>query len=266
VAVRNGRVLDVAVGLTTNTALGAANCTRKRENMENANNPASRLHEILSKLVRIPKTNPCAISFAMILAVPPNNALLLFERIARMAALAQRAREQVLASGDPDVDYFLKWLPQVETAFSTLALPGALAGFTDRIDPVTLERIQFCGIMLSRRSREPQLIKEELAHLSQEIEQMIGEVKESQIDEDVRRYMLRHLSLISEALREYDLFGPGRIQDEVDAAVGSICSHQPEAKRAGDKYWDLIVRIGSLVQTAAAGLYIADFLKLIPGH
>jgi len=183
-----------------------------------------------------------------------------------MAALAQRAREQVLASGDRDAGLFLEWLPQVERAFSTLSLPGALSGFTDRIDAVTLEKIRFCGIILSRRSSEPSLAKEELAHLSQEIEQMIGEVKESQIDEGVRHYMLRHLLLISQALKEYDLFGAGRIQDEVDAAVGSICSHQPEAKRAGDKYWDLIVRIGSLVQTAAAGLYIADFLKLIPGH
>jgi hypothetical protein len=235
--------------------------------MEKPNNPASRLHELLSKLVRIPKTNPCANSFAAILEVPSDNVLLLFERVARMAALAQRAREQVIASGDPDADLFLEWLPQVERAFSTLSLPGALSGFTDRIDAVTLERIRYCGIMLARRSSEPELVKEELAHLSQEIEQMIQEVKGSQIDEGVRHYMLRHLSLISQALMEYDLFGPDRVRDEVSAAIGSALFRQAEAKRAGEKYWNLVFRVGNTMQAAAAGLYIAEqFFKLIPGH
>jgi hypothetical protein len=57
--------------------------------------------------------------------------------------------------------------------------------------------------MLSERFGEPELAKEELAHLSKEIDELIKEIKESQIDESARQYLLRHLFQISQALRGY---------------------------------------------------------------
>jgi hypothetical protein len=78
--------------------------------------------------------------------------------------------------------------------------------------------------------------------------------------------VLRHLSTILEALREYDLFGAERIREEVSVAIGSAFFHR-QAQRAGEPYWNLVIKIGNLVQTGAATAYLAsEFLKLLPGH
>ncbi len=183
-----------------------------------------------------------------------------------MIALADRAREQVDASNDPEIEHYLEWLPQVMQAFSNLSLAGPIGALTDQISAVTLERLRFCGIMLSSRRGEPQLVVEEVQHLREEIDELIKEIKESPIDEPVRQYALRHLLKLSEALREYELFGSERIVEELGAAIGSMFLHPNEARGAGEKFLAILLKVGSLVQAGAAGLYIAQVMKLLPGQ
>ncbi len=235
--------------------------------MKKPNNPASRLHEVLSKLAAMPTMNPCRQALASALEVSPNDSLLLFDRIARMADLAQRAKEQVLASGDDDANHFLEWLPKVEIALANLSLPGHLSGFTGQISPVALENLRLCGVMLSRQSREPELVDEEIMRLFKEIDGLIEEVKASAISPAVRDYVLRHLLRISQALRDYRLFGAEPIRGEVEAAVGSVIFHPVEAKDAGERYWGLIVKIANLMQIGGAAVAITSgMLQLLSRH
>jgi hypothetical protein len=230
------------------------------EKKEKPKNPASRLYSILSRLKQIPGTNPCASSFGAILEVPDNHMLLL-ERAGRVTALMRRAREQTLTLNVSE-DY-LEWFEPIQSAFLNLNLGATLESFTGRLSPVTLEQLKLCGIRLSECLGEPELAKEEAAHVSEEIDELIKETKESQMDERVRQYALRHLFQIAQALREYGLFGADPIREQVSGAIGSAFFQRSEAQAAGKKYWDVITKVGVLVQTGAAAIYIEQFTKLL---
>ncbi len=229
---------------------------------EKPKNPASRLYSILSRLKQIPGTNPCASSFGGILEVPGSNQMLLLERVGRATALMRRAREQTLALNAPE--HYLEWFEPVQNAFFNLNLGATLEEFTQKLSPVTLEQLKFCATNLSERFGEPDLAKEEAAHVLEEIDELIKETKESQMDESVRQYSLRHLFQIAQALREHELFGAERVQEEIERTIGSICFHENEARDAGEKFWDIVRKVGSLVQPVAGLVNIAHFMKLLP--
>ncbi len=230
---------------------------------EKPKNPASRLYSILSRLKQIPGTNPCASSFGGILEVPGSNQMLLLERVGRATALMRRAREQTLALNAPE--HYLEWFEPVQNAFFNLNLGATLEEFTQKLSPVTLEQLKFCATNLSERFGEPDLAKEEAAHVLEEIDELIKETKESQMDESARQYVLRHLSQIAQALREYELFGVDPVREQVSGAIGSALFQQREAQAAGKKFWEFIFnRVCPLVQTGAAAIYIGEqFTKLL---
>jgi hypothetical protein len=224
-------------------------------------NPASRLHSILSRLKQIPGTNPCASAFGGILEVPGSNQMFLLERVGQVTALMRRAREQTLALNAP-ADY-LEWFDPIQNAFFNLNLGTNLEDFTRKLSPVTLEQLKFCATNLSEHFGEPELAKEEATHVLEEIDALIKETKESPMDESARQYVLRHLSQIAQALREYELFGVDPVCEQVSAAIGSAFFQQKEAQAAGKKYWDLVCKVCTLVQTGAAVIYIEQFTKLL---
>jgi hypothetical protein len=234
------------------------------------NNPATRLHVLITRLKQIPPSNPCASSFAAVLEVPAANNFLLLERIGRLMTLARRAKEQALACEVSTSDPHLEWVPAVEHAFMSFSLGGNLATFTEKIDAVTLQQLRFCGILIGARFGEPDLAKEEAVQLVEEIEELIKEIGESSIDESVRQYALRHLLQIAQALREYHLFGAERIREEVSAAIGSAFFHQEEARSAGEGYWIVIDKVFdkvcTLVQTGAAVAVMETFRRSLLGH
>src|SRR5438128_1324611 len=79
----------------------------------------------------------------------------------------------------------------IQKAFVNCNLGATLEEFTRMLSPVTLEQLRYCGTMLSERFGEPELAKEEAAHVLREIDGLIKETKESQMDEGARQYVLR---------------------------------------------------------------------------
>jgi hypothetical protein len=191
-----------------------------------------------------------------------DNQMLLSERIGRLTALMRRAREQALDLNAPE-DY-LEWFEPVQAALFYLNLGSTLDGFTAKLTTENMVQLRFCGTWLSEHFGEPELAKEELAHVVEEINELIKETKESQMDESARQYVLRHLFQIAQALREYELFGVERVQEEIESTIGSICFHEREARDAGEKFWDIVRKVGNLVQPVAGLFNIAHFMKLIP--
>jgi hypothetical protein len=130
------------------------------------NNPAGRLHLLLMNLKNIPKTNPSIPSFAAVLN-SPNDTVLLIQRIARIAALVERAKERVLATREGDTEIFLEWVHPIQVAFTSFSLSGQIGDFTDRYDAIVLERLRFCAHMLSQRSSDPELLAERIEKRSE---------------------------------------------------------------------------------------------------
>jgi hypothetical protein len=235
--------------------------------MATFNNPAGHLHQLLVNLKNMerggqPQTVP---AFAAVLNTSTNDTIVLIQRIARMAALVQRTKERVLAIKDEDTAIYLEWLVPIQTAFSALSLSGALSSFTERYDAVALERLRFCAHMLSRRASEPELVAEELAKVQKEVDELIKEIKESETDAFLKEYMLRHLNSISDAIREYNLFGSDRIREEVSTAIGSAFFYPKQAKQPRKEYWEVVSHVADLAQIVASAVVIGEaFVKFLP--
>lgn len=233
--------------------------------MATYNNPAGRLHELLLSLKNMPKTNPSLGCFAIVLNAS-NDTVVLLQRIGRMAALVERTKERVMTIKDQNTEIFLEWVLPVQQAFSSLALSAAISSFTDRYDAVVLERLRFCADMLSRRASEPELVAQELKEVEKEIGELIKEIRTSETDAMLKEFMLRHLNSISEAIREYNLFGSDRIREEVSAAIGAVYFYPKAAKLPRKEYWQVISHVANIAQIAASAVVIGEaLLKLLPG-
>ena len=91
------------------------------------NNPAAHLHELLSKLCRMPETNPAKSCLSQALFVSESDVVKLTKRIHEMAQLVDQIEDQLLAVPNlPSIELYRSWKPAVMAALGSVAFVGPL--------------------------------------------------------------------------------------------------------------------------------------------
>lgn len=126
------------------------------EELQTLNNPAARLHALLTLLSRMPENNPARPCFAAALGVHNDDVYRVIQRLGEMVRLADRAEEQVRALPNVNLDLYLSWKRQVLQAFGGITLLGAIGTFIGPLkqeNSLALERLGYCADLLFARVR-----------------------------------------------------------------------------------------------------------------
>ena len=227
--------------------------------MKTPNNPAERLHVLLLAAKQNPKLRQqeAIKAWASLLLVPDGNESLILRRLGGVMDLPMQIKEQI--SSIPEIEHalYLRWMPKIEGAFRAHHLGGGFAGFLDTIDDTTLFGIEHCASLLARRAPELGIKPEDLESIANEVADLVAQVRDSEIEEDLKLFILKHLYTIRKAIDEYQLFGAKPLSTAMGEAMASLVTDPETAIKVsnttqGQQLWRIVKRL-SLVFAAAEG-------------
>lgn len=235
--------------------------------MAQFDNPASRLHEILSRGKKVPATITIGDAWSRILGVDRAGQPALFIKLAGVMSLPDDIERRVLTIENVPHEMLLRWKVSVTNAFSILNFDRQWSEFISKIDEATLLGLEYCGDTLSRYNAEHSLTAKQLDLILADVRELQNMVQEAVIPGDLRSFILRHISDIESAIGNYEIYGIARIETEFHGAVGALAVN-PERRRmctehpAGIKFWEMLQRIGLILQLVSTPLQIAKDLPL----
>lgn len=201
------------------------------------NNPAARLHRILTALRAQSDGTRLIDAWRAILGIKaPNNDhnLTFFRRYGRLLALPERVRAALLGVPDISNELYLRWIPKIETAFINTSLGGNVASFWGLFERSSLEFLEFCADILSRDRPERTLTTEDLAKILRDVEELRQDVNAPDINQSLRAYVLEGLDEIESAIADYDIDGIASIEHCTERAVGRLLLTQDQIARSSE--------------------------------
>jgi hypothetical protein len=115
------------------------------------NNPAARLHRILSSVSAQAQNTRLLEAFRGILAptIPINdNNSGFFRRHGQFLALPKRARDALLDVPDLNKELYSRWIPKLEAALAFNSLNAVVSTFSSSFDKSALENLEVCAAIL----------------------------------------------------------------------------------------------------------------------
>jgi hypothetical protein len=232
--------------------------------MEKLNNPAARLLALLRKArSRIDSKNDSATVWARLLKVPKEDGALLLKRLGGVMELPALIQERVQSYDDVTHSLYLKWVPKVEMAFRATRLNGTFGNFNQHIDDATIYGLEHCADLISKRDAEPEITSDDLNCFRQQIESLIEEVKQAEIETNLRKFILKHLFAIRNAIEEYELFGAAPLITAFGETIASTITDPQQAVKTskssqGNKFWKCIAALSVLLAVGDKGLKLTQ--------
>jgi hypothetical protein len=216
------------------------------------NNPAARLHQILSLCKKHEKesgSRPMLMGWRKVFRMGEHaRDFAVMERIGRVYVLAGEISNLVDRFEDLDPQLYLGWREELEEAFLNLSFRSEFDTFVRRIPRTLLVNIEFCSNALSERCPEPLVDPEKLAELNKLAAELLPAVQDSDLDEAGKRYFLDYLTLIRRAVDGYTFQGAPALQAVLDAATGSLATQRQVSiptreTPIGKRFWGLTTKI-----------------------
>ena len=236
----------------------------------NANNPAGRLHALLTEGHRKLKNKPAEEVWAELLDVPKENKSLLLRRLGHVMAILSAIRENVSNTKGIDPDIFLKWLPRAEASFGILNFQMQWEQFITRFDREVMYGLEVCSDVLSRQYPEKTISESSLTELKTEVEELLNILKSADIPNDLKQFIVERLLAVKSVLEEYVILGSVPIEKEVQSVIGALVIDQTIYKRAcatpeGKRFWGVIRKILLVTQIAMGAIQIGtDVISFLP--
>ena len=193
-----------------------------------ANNPAGRLHALLSAAGRDNHKTPIKDVWAKVLGVPAKEHTRLLYSIADVMKLPLKVEEMVRQYLSRDEqELYLRWKPALRAAF-TVGLELPWSQFTQHLKPQVMESLEHCDNRLKTLVREPIIGENALLELRESVDRLLDEVRSADIDEHLRRVIMEHLAKVAGAIRRHPIDGAVPIRDAAAATVVVIYGTPPE--------------------------------------
>jgi hypothetical protein len=219
----------------------------------NPDNPATRLHRLLKRAVKIPDNTKTQEAWAQLLRVQnAKDTSYLLSCLGPVLAMPHEVKETVLAL-NLNHELMLRWVPKVEQALSAANLAGHWEPVRKPLDDATLINLEMCGDRLSELAPEPVVPEAQLGNLLEQVRALRNETAQADIDPDVKQCLLKHLHDFEYALECYDIGGTPAVRRAVGNALGDIVA-EPKVVTAsktslGKKF---VLLVAVLAQAASA--------------
>lgn len=179
-----------------------------------------------------------------------------------------------------DRDLLSSHLHKFEQAFSTCGLHRPVRDYRKAVGPQQLESLLHIGSALDRHgAHELAIAADEVSRLQEQVAELFEEVRATDLDPDLRTFVLRHLERIERALRRVQVEGVQGLREALEVLAAEIIveDHAPDGGRireflngtagVGAKLSKLANSILSLIHLAeyAPGIATAVTKMLPPG-
>jgi hypothetical protein len=192
-----------------------------------SDNPAGRLHALLTQLRGQDWSERVQVGWAAVLAVGSSEQDLpeLARRLAPVYELPVEIEASVarLDPDDYDHDMLLRWRPAVAGVLQATCFPfNPLETVMHKYDGETLAWLEHSNDVLQRRRSEREVKAADAERIEKLVHDLAKEIAEADVDGELRIFLLDHLDSMSRALRDLPVRGVLALQDAYDRAIGSL--------------------------------------------
>jgi len=222
-----------------------------------ADNSAGRLLGILLKAMNVrSQGGTLMMGWSRVFAIPisQNNVPPSFaddeelvHRILELHKLADEAESDVRALEGINHQLYLRPFPRVRAVLPKISnLQGDFNSVMGQLSEGDMTVLEFCAEELSKRHQEKVADEAILKEIAEEVQALFDSVKDSQLPEDLKKFLLRQLANIRRAVEEYHIRGIERLKEVLEEMVGAVAVNEEVLKReAGTEQLSAFRRIVS---------------------
>ena len=183
-------------------------------------NPANRLLNILTEGKNFPTTTICKEVWKSLLDVKHGTESLLTSRLGKTMELPEQIISELHKIDETETDDYTYWTTQVNKAFMQQNLNDSWDTFINYIDLHTLRYLKISKQLISAHAKYQEITDDKLAEMREKIEELIQEVRDSDLEIDIQSYLLSALAKIHISIIEYKITGYLPVMDSIDSTIG----------------------------------------------
>ena len=186
----------------------------------NYDNPAARLHRLLTAAKSISPKASCTEAWCKLLELTPQPISVLTARVATASMLPRLtidALKEAYPGRKPNWDH---WEQHVCTAFQNQNLLGTFETFIVHIDRHSLTYLEMAADLLAVRSPAVMPEPQDISKVRTELNDILVDVLASQLPIEVRNYLVRSLQRMILGLDEYKITGNIPVLEAIESALG----------------------------------------------
>lgn len=188
----------------------------------NYDNPAARLHAILSDGMNADRNKPCRQVWAELLGAPQNDAITLFSRLGRVMALPIETSELV-ATHFPSLSSSIDlWQAPVEAAFLNQQISGKWETFAQHINPYCVPQLATLAELLHTKLGSLLAEHSSVTKLTEQLAELILAVESNDLLPELKLHLLKELGNLRLTLNEYTITGSAPAIRQAEALVGHM--------------------------------------------
>lgn len=235
-----------------------------------ADNPATRLHSLLTDLVKRPASQPLGEAWAEVLNVPKDDTSQLFEELSAVHYLHTHAL--ALLEDHPDASdgpHFTTWSAPVLTALGqSRNLSNTAQHAQQYLTEAVLLSLSAAGWLLGRdghRMPTDQHVGDLITMLNQFEERILQE----DVEDDLRLFLLAHLAAMRTAIRLVQIQGVDALRDAAEKGMGAAVYWLTTTGTKPpliERMWEVAHKIATVAQITTTGVMIVSTtVPALPG-
>lgn len=219
-------------------------------------NPAQRLFEILEKAqsTKLDDRSTLDVWRELLSAGEPAVAL---ERLGKVIALPQMILLAIEERHPGTSKHHRHWVSQIITTFAQQGLSSAWSNFRNKLTPELLSNVAIAATALDAPGARRKIDIDGLSGISETVETLARLVLESELQPDLKRYLVRQVRRMQTALDEYFITGGEPVVELVEATLGHLGTQEEGRKALRTPDGMRIIEVLALVAdgvTVAGGL------------
>ncbi len=234
-----------------------------------SDNVVGRLYSII-KMIQKHQGGNTETALIEVFSLNENDVASIYSSYAKLFTMILDGKHQIEMYSPKNKDKHLKTLDNVISGLIKIKfnaprnpINNGLDDFKNHFNANLMLSLEYCADYLSDFSKEIRLEETELKSLSDEINNMISELMDSEINNELKIVITYHFKKIRDSFLNYSLFGTEGIKNEVSTAVGSLLLNGNAITNARDKNifgkaFEILTKVNTMINIGNKGTKLLE--------
>ena len=234
--------------------------------MVDPNNPAGRLHSILSDALRKNEKDPTRKVWANVFGIEESNETEIIRSLLSLQELVEEVHALIQNNSQLNSELFLKSFPNLRRAVSAQNLTNPWATYKVGLNPETMTRLEFCAEVLSGEYGEFPITSDEVEELKTLLGAMIEFTEKSSMPDELKVFVLIQLEELRRGVFDFKIHGARGLRTALEAVVGTTITQNPKYQDIKANDPDVLSRLGHLLDRIDGVMSKALKIKKVLGN
>jgi hypothetical protein len=227
-------------------------------------NPAEQISQIIQAAYQQNRGESIRAVWSKLLGADPRNPYDVYARLNDFINLVESTKLHIKAMPNINQDLYLEPLTNIEQTYRVYNLQASWESVMNCLSPETTTGLKFLVELFSQNSKEGLIEAPVLDELRQEVETLIALIIETELELEVKAFLLDKLEIMRTAILHYRLSGSQGLKNAAESMIGAAFLHRVAIENeCKDSKRDEIIKnalglVARVVEVVSATMTIAS--------